>query len=167
MFYLGHDGTRRSGPTGVPMVDPTAKGATGTPFTLDVERGKVIEFARAIQARHPDHLAEDAVIPPTFLTTQLFWEKLSDGSNPWALVQMSEERGMHAEQEYIFHGPPPRAGQRLHAVSTIRDISEKTSRSGHRLIFVKMATEYRDDTGKLVAEAILTGVERHPPEESA
>jgi len=149
------------------MVDPTAEGATGTPFTLDVERGKVIEFARAIQAEHPQHQAEAATIPPTFLTTQLFWEKLTDGSNPWALVQMSEERGMHAEQEYIFHGPPPRAGQRLHAVSRIADITRKTARSGHLLIFVKMVTEYRDDHGTLVAEAILTGVERHPPGETA
>jgi len=147
------------------MVDPSAEGATGAPFTLDVERGKVIEFARAIQATHADHTADDAVIPPTFLTTQLFWEKLVDDANPWALVQMSEERGMHAEQEYIFHGPPPRAGQRLHASSNIRDITEKTARSGHRLVFVKMVTEYRDDSGELVAEAILTGVERHPPGE--
>lgn len=149
------------------MVDPSAQGATGTPFTLDVERGKVIEFARAIQAAHPDHVSADAVVPPTFLTTQLFWEKLTDGANPWSQVQMSEERGMHAEQEYIFHGPPPRAGQRLHGRSTIRDITEKISRSGHRLVFVKMVTEYRDDAGKLVAEAILTGVERHPPETRA
>lgn len=146
------------------MVDPSAEGAAGTPFVLDVERGKVIEFARAVQAAHPSHVVADAVVPPTFLTTQLFWEKLSDGANPWALVNMSEERGMHAEQEYIFHGPPPRAGQRLFAQSTIADITEKTSRAGDRLVFVKMVTEYRDDAGKLVAEAILTGVERHPAE---
>jgi len=147
------------------MVDPSALGAAGAPFTLDIERGKVIEFARATQASHPDHLAEDALIPATFLTTQLFWEKLVDGANPWALVRMSEERGMHAEQEYIFHGPPPQAGQRLHAASVIADITEKIARSGHRLVFVKMVTEYRDDDGELVAEAILTGVERHPPGE--
>ena len=74
---------------------------------------------------------------------------------------------MHAEQEYIFHGPPPRAGQRLWATSTIQDITEKRRRSGHHLIFVKMVTEYRDEEGTLVAEAILTGVERHPPEDGA
>ena len=27
--------------------------------------------------------------------------------NPWELAAMDESRGMHAEQEYIFHGPPP------------------------------------------------------------
>lgn len=145
------------------MVAKKAQGAEGTPFVLDVERGKIIEFAKAVQATHADHTGEQPVIPPTFLTTQLFWEKLVDGANPWALVEMSEERGMHAEQEYIFHGPPPRAGTRLHAQSRITEIFDKHSRSGHVLTFVKMVTEYRDDDGKLVAEAILTGVERNPP----
>ena len=40
---------------------------------------------------------------------------------------------------------------------------DKTSRSGAVLTFVKMITEFRDpDTNRLVAEAILTGVERQP-----
>ena len=95
-------------------------------------------------------------VPPEF-----FWEKRVEGANPWDLVQMSEERGMHAEQEYIFHGPPPRAGDRLVAQSTITEITEKTSRSGTVLVFVKMVTEFRDPAdNRLVAEAILTGVER-------
>ena len=68
---------------------------------------------------------------------------------------------MHAEQEYIFHGSPPRAGDRLVARSTVTEMTEKQSRSGATLVFVKMVTEFRDaDTDRLVAEAILTGVER-------
>jgi hypothetical protein len=145
------------------MVAKKAEGAEGAPFVLDVERGKIIEFARAVHATHADHGGDRPVVPPTFLTTQLFWEKLVPGANPWALVEMSEERGMHAEQEYIFHGPPPRAGDRLFAKSRIAEIRDKTSRSGHVLTFVKMVTEYRDPDGVLVAEAILTGVERNPP----
>ena len=68
---------------------------------------------------------------------------------------------MHAEQEYIFHGPPPQAGDRLIAQSRIAEMHDKTSKSGSVLTFVKMVTEFRDhQTGTLVAEAILTGVER-------
>ncbi len=66
---------------------------------------------------------------------------------------------MHAEQEYVFHGPPPRAGDTLSARSKVTRIWDKTSRSGRVLTFVEMITEFRDDTGRLVAEAILTGVE--------
>jgi hypothetical protein len=147
------------------MVNPKSLGASGAPFELDIERGKIAEFARAVLARHPDHLrAEGEVIPPTFLTTQFFWEERVAGANPWALVQMSQERGMHAEQEYIFHGPPPRAGERLVATSRIDSIWEKTSRSAGTLTFVKMITEYRAPDGTLRAEAILTGVETgHAP----
>jgi len=144
------------------MVAKQALGAKGPPFEMDIERGKIDEFARAIRATHSDHFqGRKPVIPPTFLATQFFWEKRVEGANPWDLVQMSEERGMHAEQEYIFHGPPPRAGDRLVAQSRITELYEKTSRSGTTLTFVKMVTEYRDPkTDRLVAEAVLTGVER-------
>ncbi len=145
------------------MVDPESLGARGTPFPLDVERGKCFEFARAVRSEDPAHLC-GAVSHPTFLSTTLHWEKRVEGANPWALVQMSEELGMHAEQEFVFHGPPPGAGDRLIAQARIDDIWEKRSRAGHRLIFVKMVTEFRDANGALRAEAILTGVERHPPE---
>lgn len=143
------------------MADRSALGAEGATFEFDVERGKIAEFARAVHAASPQHLAPDgAVVPPTFLTTQFFWEQRTPGADTWALVAMSEERGLHAEQEYVFHGPPPRAGDRLLARSRIAEMNEKTSRNGDRLVFVKQVTEFRDAAGRLVAEAILTGVER-------
>ena len=145
------------------MVDRTSLGAVGTPFVMDIERGKIYEFSRAVRAEHPDHFAVEApVAPATFLTTQFFWEQIVDGANPWDRVQMSQERGMHAEQEYIFHGPPPRAGERLFFRSTVTVIYDKPRRSGGALTFVKMVTEFRDGDGALRAEAILTGVEKQP-----
>lgn len=146
------------------MVAKRALGAEGTPFEMDIERGKIDEFARAIRAEHPQYFeGQHPTVPPTFLTTQFFWEKRVEDGNPWSRVEMSEERGMHAEQEYIFYGPPPKAGDRLVAQSTVTEITEKQSRSGKTLVFVKMVTAYRDaDTDELVAEAILTGVERQP-----
>ena len=91
------------------------------------------------------------------------------GSNPWDQVAMSQKRGMHAEQEYIFHGPPPRAGTRLYCTSRVTDIYEKTGRRGGTLTFAVMVTEFRDAEGTLVAEAKLTGVEtaKPPTEEEA
>ena len=149
------------------MVAPESLGAEGAPFELDVERGKIGEFARAVHAEHEAHWTGDApVIPATFLATQFFWEDRVEGANPWALVAMSQERGMHAEQEYVFHGPPPRAGERLFAKSRIDEIWEKPSRSAGMLTFVRMVTEFRDDSGALRAEAILTGVETAKPPES-
>ncbi len=62
------------------------------------------------------------VVPPTFLTTMFFWEREVPGSNPWDQVKLDQTRGMHAEQEYVFHGPPPRAGARLTCQSRIEDV---------------------------------------------
>ena len=144
-----------------------AVGVQGTPFDLDVERGKIREFARAVRSEHSEYVTGDnPVCPPTFLTTMFFWEEGIEGANPWAQINMSQERGMHAEQEYIFYGEPPRAGTRLTCTSRIQEIYEKDGRRGGTLTFAVMVTEFRDDEGRLVAEGRLTGVETaKPPEE--
>jgi hypothetical protein len=73
---------------------------------------------------------------------------------------------MHAEQEYVFHGPPPRAGTRLSCRSRIERVFHKEGRRGGRLTFAVMVTEFRDAaTGRLVAEARMTGVETEKPPE--
>jgi hypothetical protein len=142
-------------------VNKASLGTEGTPFEVDIERGKIAEFAKSVRSSHADHFAaEGATIPPTFLQSTFFWETLVPGSNPWDAVQMDPARGMHAEQEYVFHGPPPRAGDKLMATSRIDKVWEKTRKSGAVMTFVTMVTEFRDrDSGVLVATGTLTGVE--------
>ena len=149
------------------MADEAATGAVGEPFELDVERGKIREFARATLSRHPAYFDGDhPVSPPTFLTTMFFWEEQTPGSSPWPRVKLDPKRGMHAEQEYVFHGPPPRAGTRLSCTSRIERVFHKEGRRGGRLTFAVMVTEFRDVvTGRLVAEARMTGVETEKPPE--
>ena len=140
------------------MVDSAALGRIGEPFDVPLERGKVREFARATFSTNPSYLDDPApVIPPTFLATMAFWS--GPGTDPWNHVRMDQSRGLHAEQEFVFHGPPPRAGTTLTATSRIADITTKPGRRGGELTFVTMVTEFRDPEGKLVAEAKLTGVE--------
>ncbi len=145
------------------MIDPTAKGTVGAAYPVDVERGKCREFARSVHAVHPAFYGEDPVSAPTFLTTTFHWERDVAGASVWDRVKMSNERGMHAEQEYIFHGPPPVAGTRLVAQSRIDEIFTKQGRRGGELTFAVMITEFRDMDGKLVAEAKMTGVETGKP----
>jgi hypothetical protein len=141
-----------------------AVGKTGQPFPLEVERGKIREFARAIRSEDPAYMA-GTTSPPTFLTTIFFWEEWVPGSNPWHLVEMTKERGMHAEQEYVFFGPPPAAGTKLLCQSRIETMYEKEGKRGGAMTFAVMVTEFRDENGKLVAEARMTGVETaHAPE---
>ncbi|MGZ8734561.1 MAG: FAS1-like dehydratase domain-containing protein [Acidimicrobiia bacterium] len=140
------------------MVDKAALGEAGEPFVMPLEQGKIREYARSIGSSHPEYLDDQTpVVPAHFLTTTFFWE--GERGNPWDRVQMSQQRGMHAEQEYIFHGEPPRAGTRLTCTSRIDKIYEKTSRGGTTLTFVEMVTDFRDPDGVLVAEARMTAVE--------
>ncbi|WAX56294.1 MaoC family dehydratase N-terminal domain-containing protein [Jatrophihabitans cynanchi] len=143
------------------MANHEAQGRTGTPYPVPIERGKILEFAAATRSANPAYWTSDApVVPPTFLTTQLFWQEWAgDDANPWRHVELDRKRGMHAEQEYVFHGPPPRAGTTLTAQSRIEEIFTKQGRRGGTLTFAVMVTEFRDADGRLVAEARLTGVE--------
>jgi hypothetical protein len=140
------------------MVDHSAVGRIGKPFEIPLERGKIREFARATFSANPSYVEDLApVAPPTFLTTMMFWSTAE--SNPWSAVGMDQRRGLHAEQEYIFHGPPPQAGTVLTAQSRIESITTKQGRRGGEMTFVVQVTEFRDPSGRLVAEARLTGVE--------
>ncbi len=149
------------------MANADAVGTEGTPFRLDVERGKIREFAVATGNTDPYYLAEERpVSQPTFLTTAFFWQ--TDDSNPWPAVELDQQRGLHAEQEFVFFGPPPRAGDRLTCRSHIGDVFTKQGRRGGEMTFAVMHTDFHDETGRLVARATLTGVEtaRPPAEES-
>lgn len=147
------------------MANPDSLGDEGTDFRMDIERGKIREFARATSSENPAYLdAENPVSPPTFLTTTFFWH---DGdSNPWPTVELDQQRGLHAEQEYTFFGPPPRAGQKLTGKSRISDYFTKQGRRGGEMTFVVMTTDFHDEAGNLVAQAKMTGVETaRPPAE--
>ena len=144
------------------MANPDAVGASGAPFTLDIERGKIREFARATGSRNPAYREGDhPPIPPTFLTTQAFW--MSRESDVFPLLDFDWKRGLHAEQEYIFHGPPPRAGTRLTGQSRVAEIYRKQGRRGGTMTFSVIVTEFRDETGRLVAESRMTAVETAKP----
>lgn len=151
------------------MIDPASEGIQGATYEVDVERGKCREFARSVHATHPAFYDGDTPVSvPTFLTTTFHWERGVPDASVWEKVGMSNERGMHAEQEYVFHGPPPKAGTRLFATSRIDRVFTKEGRRGGTLTFAVMITEFRDADGTLVAEAKMTGVETaKPPTEDA
>jgi hypothetical protein len=150
------------------MANPESLGKQGVPFRMDIERGKIHEFARAVLSGHPAFTeGEQPVVPPTFLTSMFFWEERVEGADPWPLVAMDQRRGMHAEQEFVFFGPPPRAGAKLTARSRIAEFYDKAGKRGGKLTFVVKVTDFFDEAGTKVAEARMTGVETEKPPESA
>ena len=130
-------------------------GTRGTEYEMVVERGKIAEFAAAMQSQNPAYAGPGAIAPPTFLISGSLWAP--DGAA--VDVGFDRRRLLHGEQEFIFHGPPPRAGQVLTVSDQIVDRYEKPGKRGGVMRFAVVVTEYRGEDGALVAEARRTLIE--------
>jgi hypothetical protein len=142
------------------MNEPAPVGTIGAPWEVIVERGKIREFARSMQSENSAYAGPDAIVPPTFLITAGQW------APPGARVDVGFDRTrlLHGEQEYIFHGPLPRAGDHLTAREKVVDRFEKPGKRGGVMRFAVVATEFRNGDGELVAEARATFIETAPRE---
>jgi hypothetical protein len=141
-------------------VDKSLEGKSGKPFRVVVEEGKVREFARATKSANPAYLADGqppATSPVTFLASSAFWQ--GPESSPWGQSKLNWERILHGEQEFTFPGPPPAAGTVLTAESRIDRIYEKEGKRGGTMTFVEVVTEYRDESGAVVAASRSTIIE--------
>ncbi|MFF5010456.1 MaoC family dehydratase N-terminal domain-containing protein [Streptomyces phaeochromogenes] len=136
-----------------PQLSPV--GATGVEYEVLVERGKIREFAAAMQSENPAFQGLEAVVPPTFLAGTARWAP--EGGR----IETGFERArlLHGEQEYVFHGPPPRAGDTLIARERLVDHYTKAGRRGGEMRFAVVSTEFRSPAGDLVAEARATYIE--------
>jgi len=127
-------------------------------YTFPIELGKIREFSRAVKAKHPAHRGDHPVIPPTFLvSSRTLWEPADESGI--AKLGFDLRRVLHGEEEYVFHGPLPRAGQVLTCESKVVENYEKPGRRGGSMRFGVVVTEFWDEHGALVAECRSTIVE--------
>ena len=141
-------------------MDKSLEGGTGKPFRMVVEEGKVREFARATKTSNPAYLADghpQATSPVTFLASSAFWQ--GPEHSPWGGQKLNFERILHGEQEFTFPGPPPAAGTVLTGQSRIDRVYDKEGKRGGTMTFVEVVTEYRDESGTVVAESRSTIIE--------
>jgi hypothetical protein len=133
-------------------------GTRGTDYEMVVERGKIAEFAAAMQSQSPAYAGPGAIAPPTFLISSALW------APEGAAVDhgFDRRRLLHGEQEFIFHGPPPGAGQTLKVSEQLAERYEKPGKRGGMMRFAVVVTEYRSEDGTLVAEARKTLIETAP-----
>jgi hypothetical protein len=136
----------------------TPVGTCGTEYEIVVERGKIAEFAAAMQSQDPAYAGPCAIVPPTFLMSSSLWAPEGAAVD----VGFDRKRLLHGEQEFIFHGPPPRAGQVLRVSDRLVDRYEKPGKRGGMMRFAVVVTEYRGEDGTLVAEARKTLIETAP-----
>lgn len=131
-------------------------GLTGPEYEMDVERGKIREFARAMYAPLPDFVeGYNPIIPATFLVSAPYtWGYSLERPRGTVFETVDHDFSvpLHAEESFIFHGEPPRAGDRLTCQLTLEDIKTKSGSKGGELTFLTTLTEYKDPSGRLVAE---------------
>ncbi|WP_042424476.1 FAS1-like dehydratase domain-containing protein [Streptacidiphilus anmyonensis] len=131
-------------------------------YEFPIDYSKIREFARAVKSEHGAHLGAKPVIPPTMLTSaRLIWE--DPERTITKLTGFDRSRILHGEEEYVFHGPLPRAGQTLTCETRITERFEKPGKRGGVMKFARLVTEFRDENGTLVAEQNSTIVETARP----
>ena len=137
-------------------------GLTGPTYEVDIERGKIREFARAMNAPIDDFVTGQVpVIPATFIVSAPYtWGYTLERPRGTVFAEIDHDLSvpLHAEESIIFHGEPPRAGARLTAQSSLETVREKTGRSGGAMTFLTILTQYRDAEGKVMIEQRSTTV---------
>ncbi|CAO5152770.1 N-terminal half of MaoC dehydratase [Frankia sp. AiPs1] len=130
-------------------------------YTMPLERGKIREFAAATGSASPAYVDDPAPpIPPTFLRTQIFWSP-ADGSGPKLPdgLELDVRRILHGQQEYIFFGPPPRAGEELTVTSRVESVTEKQGRRGGTMTVIVFVDDFANGEGALVAQGRQTVIQ--------
>jgi hypothetical protein len=133
--------------------------------TMPIERGKIREYAAATAAARPVYTEDPkAPVPPTFLATVVFWTPIGETLRSPAVLRACAEAGVPAdlgrllslEQEYVYPGPLPHAGETLHTAERLTDVRLKRTRDGRAMVLVRFTVEFRGERGELRAECNYT-----------
>ena len=137
------------------MIDRKYIGQAWPPYTVEVEKGRLRFFAKAIGEKNPVYTDEAAAhaaayrslpVPPTFL-----FSLENEVPDPFGwLTAMGVDLGkvLHGEQSFIYHATIC-AGDTVTIAPRIVDIYEKKNGA---LEFVVKETRVTDASGGLVAE---------------
>ncbi|GCB03580.1 MaoC family dehydratase N-terminal domain-containing protein [Ralstonia sp. SET104] len=148
------------------MLDTQRTGTDLTPFSVEVERGRLRAFAQATGQDDPVYSDENAAraaghpslpVPPTFL----FCLEM-DAPDPLEIYErlgINYTHVLHAEQHFSYHRVV-HAGETLHFKPCIVDVYEK--RAG-ALRFIVRETRVEDSNGLPVADLRAVMVVRTPP----
>ncbi|WP_085993062.1 FAS1-like dehydratase domain-containing protein [Oceanobacillus senegalensis] len=137
------------------------------PYTMEIEKGKVREFAEAIGEDNPIYYDLESAkkegfkgipIPLTFLTSVDFWAGPSFEEKVKKL-QINPVKVLHGEQEYEFIGDIY-VGDVLSVESKVVDVVVKQGSSGG-MNLITTENKYFNLNGELVAKSKGVTIERH------
>jgi len=147
-------------------------GMQGAVYDVEIERGRVRQFAKSIYAFHPTyHEAPRPIVPPTFLIMSGYFYGYilarAPKDSPFGMIDEDFRTCADGGEEFIFYGPPPRAGDRLVAKTVMDDFKERQGRRGGRLRIYVTRTGFYAPDGRHVADWLETNVKTsHSPVQS-
>ena len=142
---------------------------------MPIEWGKIREYATATAAARPAYLDDPkAPVPPTFLATVVFWTPIGDTLRSPEVLRACAEAGVAAdlgsllslEQEYVYHGPPPHAGETLRTAERLSGTEVKRARDGRAMVVIRFTVAFHDERGDLRAECNYTSAYVQRPSEA-
>jgi acyl dehydratase len=132
-----------------------------------VERGKIGEFARAVQNESDAYTTDNPVASPTFPQSIALWRARARAPRPAAGGGGGGRGGggsgpdmrrvLHGEQEFEYVRPL-RAGDVLTAESSLKDRYEKEGKRGGTMTFTVTETVFKDQSGEVVAYSRGTSI---------
>lgn len=137
---------------------------------LPVERGQIMQFARAVKSDNPAHFDiaaaraagfGDLVAPPAFTCTYAHWSG-GDATDLVDRLGLSLPRVVHGEHQWDFARPAV-AGDVLTGARRVASAARKPSRSGGSMSIIRIDTEYHDSSGDLVLIERQTLIELPAP----
>ncbi|SFT03216.1 FAS1-like dehydratase domain-containing protein [Halostagnicola kamekurae] len=137
---------------------------------LNVEAGKVAEFARATKNQNPVFYERKAAketgyndipAPLTFTRVGYFprYRHGDDDSSFGFDLGFDPERTVHGEQEYEY-GRPVTVGDSIDGVTRLTDVYQKTGGDGRTLTFAVLETTYTNQNDETVVTERRTRIER-------
>ncbi|MFD0829529.1 MaoC family dehydratase N-terminal domain-containing protein [Neobacillus sp. M.A.Huq-85] len=134
----------------VRMIDKSLIGKISEPVYVEIEKGSIRKFARAIGDDNPVYHEESAARAkgyPSLLAPLTFPTTFRDVEPEW-YTKIDKSKLLHGEQEYDYFRRFY-AGERLKCIEKVVDVYEKEGKNG-KLTFLVRDKEGYDETDQLV-----------------
>ena len=153
-------------------VDTSVIGKPTGKWRIRIERGPVVNFAKALHDNDPAYQRADGPVPPTFGFVMAHWgafaDEQPDGAAPegpspvMQIIGELRKKGglvLHGEQEFDYVGDI-KVGDVLVGEGRIADIYERDSK-GKTMTFVVSENEYKNEaTGQTVLRTRMNLIHR-------
>ncbi len=138
-------------------------GTTYPPYTYEVSREKIREYASALGESDPRYVSsgDDCVAPPTFAAA---FTMTKGGEAIFSDPDLGAHQTLvHGSQRYVYGDRPVRPGDTLTCTPRIADISV---RGNNEMLTIEVDCRFAgDDVPAVRSEAVIVFLGSAPPEE--